>query len=162
MLFVLKNKTLFFWSPKIVFNWPGSKNSHTGHHGRCLDGSEVMVGLLHSGPARLRSPHSADGPGRTSEGSGTPLSRNEGLSCLQTACGWPQHLFSRFRLVDAPSGDEVFKSLHHLAKILTNEQLFLCLPSHAWLIHRSPPPSTPHIHLTALLLLGYLTTLSMA
>lgn len=145
-----------------MFNWPGSKSSHTGHHDRCPDGSEVMVGLLHSGPARLRSPHSADGPGRTSEGSGTPLSRNEGLSRLQTACGWPQHLFSRFRLADAPSGDQVYDSLHHLAKILTNEQLFLCLPSHAWLIHRSPPPSTPHIHLTAQLLLGYLTTLSMA
>lgn len=155
-------KKKHIWSPKMVFNWPGSKSSHTGHHGRCPDGCELMVGLLHSGPARLRSPHSADGPGRTTEGSGTPPSRSEGRSRLQIACGWPQHLLSRFRLAEAPSADHCYDSLNHLAEFPANEQWFLCLPSHAWLLHRSPPLSTLHIHLTVQLLLGYLTTLSMA
>lgn len=75
----------------LLFHWPGSKHSHTRHHGRCLGGSGL--GLHHSGPGPLCS-RLAGGPGKMTGGSETPLSRSEGLIHLQTACDWPQQLIS--------------------------------------------------------------------
>lgn len=97
------NNLIPFPESKQSENWPGSESSHIGHHGRYRDGCGVMVGFLHTGPVHLWLPHLADRCGRTTEGSGTQLSRNEGLNHLQTACRWPQQRISWFKLADAPS-----------------------------------------------------------
>lgn len=78
----------------LLFYWPGSKSSHIGHRGRCLGGYELMAGFLHFGSVALQSTHSADEPGQTIGGSGTPPSRSEDPIHPRTACGWPQQLIS--------------------------------------------------------------------
>lgn len=67
---------------------PGSRSSHTGRRCRCPGGCELpTAGRLHPGPVPPPWTRSAGGPGRTTEGSGTPPSRSGGRTRRRTACG---------------------------------------------------------------------------
>lgn len=90
-MYLEKQQTL---SLLLLFHWPESRSSHTGRHCRCPGGSEVTAGFLHFGPDPLRWTHSADEPGQTTGGSGTPRSRSEDPTRPRTACRLPQQCIS--------------------------------------------------------------------